>query len=343
MKEDVKAVRSNEDRIEYQGCSKETKRPISVEFADFLLGLRMGDEPRQLDSYNALMRIARSIAVKSGYRAQVRSGDWEEIAHDCIVKELNRHKELTAFEIVRRGSAEEFAYLGIAFKWRLIDRFRKIDRRNENALPERYDLMSTTPLRNSATNCTRMKDLENNWNREFVAEQFHRSAESFPSGPSAISRVAAELMQNPDHLYDLADRYVSPTAFKSGLVDHIAKIRGVGAQVVRKDINQLKANSDDPQYACLRDKPKRDTKVAVWLAPRNTAPITATCQSSPIQSTMDLPPASSDEDEVWRAWSPKCVICDSRLHNEGDFCSVCVPEDAERVFQRFSNSPSLKF
>ena len=82
-----------------------TKRPISVEFADFLLGLRVGDEPRLFDAYNALMRIARSIAVKSGYRAQVRSGDWEEVAHDCIVKELDTHKGLTAFEIEKCGSA----------------------------------------------------------------------------------------------------------------------------------------------------------------------------------------------------------------------------------------------
>ena len=338
MEEDFKAARSNENTIDSRGCPKAPKRPISVEFADFLLGHRVGDKGRQLDAYNALMRIARSIALKSGYRAQVRSGDWEEIAHDCIVKELGRHNEFTNYEIVAHGSGQGFAYLGIAFKWRLIDRFRKIDRRNENALPEQNDLIANTQSRGSDTNCTRIKAVENNWDRQYVVGQFRRSAESLPLGTAAISTVAADLMQNPDDLQDLADRHASTTAFKTGLVDYIAAIRGVGAQVVRKDIKQFRDNFDDPQYAYLRDNLRDDIRVTVRLVPRNSAPVTGPPQPSPIQSTMDFMPVSSDEDQVSRAWGPKCVVCDARLHNEGDYCSVCVPEDAERMLQRYAGT-----
>jgi len=92
----------------------ERANAVNFAFANFLLGIRVNDEPRQNEAYAALIRIARSVARKMGGYI-LHSGDWEEAAINCIHQESPKHQELTAREIVQCCEAKKFAYLRKAF------------------------------------------------------------------------------------------------------------------------------------------------------------------------------------------------------------------------------------
>jgi hypothetical protein len=316
-----------------------SKRTIGVEFADLLIGFRASDEARQVDAYNALMRIARSIVVRAGFLAHIHSGDWEDIAHDYIMAELDRYKELTASEIVKRCEDREFAYLGKTLRWRFIDGLRTIGRRKEQLSedwsddgtfldPQSKTNCGIRQLR-SPTNCIHIRKQESDWDRQSVAKQLYQSAKLLPFGPGTILEVVARLMNNPDELEEFSDLNQTSTASTTQLAEHIAKSRGVGIQVVRKHMRQFKEHSTEHEYASVRNL-LREGVAPEWKPPTITAPRTVV----PVIGD-DPSLALGNQDTTSRTLRGKCVICDARLGDDGDFCATCVREDEERKFQRF--------
>ncbi len=218
---------------------KERENAVNSAFANLLVGIRVGDEPRQKEAYNILMRIARSIALKSGYKSCSCSDDYKEIANNCLAQEVQRHRHLTALEIVGCCEAKKFAYLWKAFKSDFVDEIRKFHRRK--TVEEASVLLAGQASR-----------LDSHWDEseyELTAEEYRSTAQSLPVGPAAIAEALGELYRNPDQLLELTSPELSQRSCKTRFVKSVAKCRRVDTQVVRKDLKQFKDHARDPEYA----------------------------------------------------------------------------------------------
>jgi hypothetical protein len=238
------ASESTQPAIQLSDGAEERPNLVNSAFADFLVGIRLGDQPRQVDAYAILIRMARSAAMRTGYMRYSSFGDYEGVANNCLAQEVQKHRHLTAFEVAECCKAKRFAYLWKAFKCRFIDEMRKTERRGEQPLDDQSESHERIPSTSRDINA-----LETRWNRESSAKQFLATAKLLPAGPAAISKLLAELLQNREQLLQITDPNLSDRACKTLFVEYVAKLREVGTQVVRRDVKQFRDRSDEPEYA----------------------------------------------------------------------------------------------
>lgn len=323
------------DEVALEGSSPQRPDTVNDLFANLVYGDRVKECSLQEEVLSKFRPIIRSAAHKTGYLRFLKNhralcdGDWESTGNFCLTKEVVRFRTVSLYEIDRIWKANKFAYIWKALREDFKDEMRKIRRRPEVFLGDTPDddceIRDPNPQTEPGCSGSCLLDSQ--------GEQFQRAARSLPAGPAAIAEAIAELCRNPKQLLELTAPELSDRASKTLLVEHLAKSRGVRTQVVRKNIRQFKEHSDDPEYACVREL-LRQNIVPVWRPPTITAPTAVALQLSPV--LVAALSVSADVDTASKAWEPKCVICDTRLHNEGDFCSVCVPEDEERKFRGFS-------
>jgi hypothetical protein len=304
-------------------------------FARLLYGDRLEDSRIQRDSLRKFRPIVRSAAYRIGYLKLLKhkralcDGDWESTGNFCLTQELVKYRTVSLYELDRLWKANRFAYIWKALCADFKDEMRKILRRPEVFLGDTPDERGKIRDENRQIEAVSPDSCL----LESKVEQFQRAAKSLPTGPATIAESIAELCRNPKQLLELTDPELSDRACKTLVVEHMAKSRGVKAQAVRKNMRQFKEHSDDREYASIRGILRR-TIEPVSGPPRITAPAAVVRQHCPVFNADTW--AVDNAELVSKPWSPKCIICDARLHNEGDFCAVCVPEDEERKFQRFS-------
>jgi hypothetical protein len=304
-------------------------------FADFLLGVCVSDTLRQHDAWNLLMRIALRLAQKSGFIRYSCSGDYEQVAIDCLMKEVQKHNNLKAHEIVEHHGSKNFDYIGKVLAADYIDEMRKIGRSCER--PVDWDHLSFGGLP-----MTKKQDvsLESETRRfgeqsddDALALQFQNASNDLPLGPAAISEAIADLFCHPEQLLWYTDPELSDTKCESRFVEYVAQKRGIGEQVVRKDLKQFKDNCKLPEYARILEILKRNLNLQLSLDPKITAPATPKPQPCVLPVAIQAQSEWSDKEKCSNFCPARCPICSARLHNEGDYCSVCFPEDVAQRLQ----------
>ena len=99
VREGAKFPEKQSAASKYSECHR--RKTVNDVFADFLLGVRLDDQPRQHDAWNSLMRYAWRVALRLGFVRCSLSGDYEQVATDCLLKEVQKHASLTACEILK--------------------------------------------------------------------------------------------------------------------------------------------------------------------------------------------------------------------------------------------------
>lgn len=318
--------------------SRGNQNRINRAFADLLLGIRIGDEPRQRDAWKLLKRFAWSAAVKSGFVRNSRFGDYEQVALDCLLKEVQKNAELEAYEIVQNENAKKFAYIWKALTADYIDEMRSVGRRREQPVDwdswTSWELIANKAERDSAPDPTIGK-MEEQWDQNSLAWQLEKAANDLPLGPSAISETLAELFRDSELLQEFADLRLSDTECKSRFVEYVARRRKVGDQVVRRDLKRFKDNRYRPEYCQTLEILRGNTILPSKRPPRITAPAAPRPQPCPLPAEIQVQPIWATGDQNSNFWSSRCPVCDARLHSEDVCCSVCHPEDSGNKFQTY--------
>jgi len=306
-------------------------------FADFLFGINFCDDAHQHDAWDLLMRKATSVARRLGISDLSASVDCEQTTIDCLLKEVQKYANLTVGEIAQHLHNKKFAYIKKALKDDYIDEIRKSQRRRELNV-DWDDSASSALISESGQNADAHQitdSMESHYDHQSMAKHLQKAASKLPLGPSAISETLADLFSDFELLREYADLKLSDTECKSRFVEYVAKRRGVGDQVVRRDVKRFKDNCDCPEYVQVLDILRGKISLPLKHAPRITAPATPKPLACPLPAEIQARPIWADGGGNSNSWSSRCFVCDARVDTEGDYCWVCYPEDAERRFQLF--------
>jgi hypothetical protein len=181
-------------------------------------------------------------------RYETNSKDYRDILHDFLAKELEKSERLTREDIIQLQTTNKFAYLrtalrrdfiddlrGTARKTRLHAQYVELKERVCNSVSESEELATSGATRTQPAPST----------DGLIANNLSK-------GEAAIWETLLSLLWNSQQCNEFVNPECSDTKCKSQFVKYVAAERGVGEQVVRRDIARLKGKFSRSNHSPIR-------------------------------------------------------------------------------------------